>query len=142
MNPTLLADKIALKELVAKVSIYGDQKELQKQLQLFTEDAVSKTYVGNELILNLSGKAAMEKAFPEFLANFHTLFHCNGQQIVDINGNEATGTCYCQITLLGTENGKNIEHSIKAIYHDTYKRVNNEWLIAERIGNFVQQDKK
>lgn len=139
MNSTTIADTLALRALVDNVSIYGDQKDLQRQLELFTEDAIAKTYANNKLILDLKGRAEMEKAFPEFLKNVHTLFHCNGQQVVNIDGDTATGTCYCQITMLSTTEGKTVQHAIKAVYNDTYQRAEKQWLIAARIGNFVHQ---
>jgi hypothetical protein len=43
-------DRIALKNLVATFSILADQKEIGKQILLFTEDAVSETYVNGKIV--------------------------------------------------------------------------------------------
>lgn len=134
-------DKIALKELVDKISNFGDKKDFENQVQLFLENAVSETIAEGKTILKLEGRKEMVQAFEKFLQDYETVYHFNGQQIVTINGNTATGTCYCFITLIGDENGKKIKTTIGATYEDNYIRINNQWLINKRIGNFNWQDK-
>jgi len=134
-------DRMALKELVDKVSILADKKDFHKQTELFSENAVSETFADGTAILKLKGRKEMAEAFSDFLKNFDTVYHSNGQQVVAINGNEANGTSYCQITLIGKENGRKIKTKIGAIYQDNYIRKDNSWLVAKRIGNFVWQEK-
>ena len=43
MNLKELEHRIALKQLIDNVSILGDKKDFNQQVQLFTEDAVSET---------------------------------------------------------------------------------------------------
>jgi hypothetical protein len=110
-------------------------------VQLFTGSAVSETFAEGVSILKLKGRKEMAEAFGIFLKDFETVYHFNGQQIVSIDGDKATGTCYCLITLIGNEHDKKIKTIIGAIYQDDYVRTNNRWLIARRIGNFDWQDK-
>lgn len=142
MNPNELEDRMALRELIDRVSILADKKDFQNQVQLFTEDGVSETFAGATMLLKLNGRNEMSKAFNEFLKNVDTVYHFNGQHIVTINGDRATGTSYCMITLIGTENGKKMKTKIGAVYRDTYVRENNRWLISRRIGNFDWQEKR
>lgn len=142
MNSKELADKAALKELIDAVSMLADRKEVHAQVQLFTEHATSDTFAGGTLILGLKGRHAMEAAFGDLLKNFDTVYHFNGQQQVTINGDNATGTAYCMITLIGMENGKKMKTTIGAIYHDDYIRENDRWLIAKRTGHFEWQEKR
>lgn len=137
-----LEDRVSLKELIDRISILGDQKDFKNQVQLFTENAVSETSAGGITILKLEGRKVMAEAFSIFLKDFDTLYHFNGQHVVSINGDKATGTCYCLITLTGNEDGKKIKTTIGAIYRDDYVRVDNYWLIARRIGNFEWQEKR
>ena len=51
-----LKDKIALKELVDRVSTLADKKDFAAQVQLFTEDAVSETIANEVVILQLKGR--------------------------------------------------------------------------------------
>ena len=61
--------------------------------------------------------------------------------MVTLNGDWATGTCYCLITLIGKQGTEEIKTTIGTIYHDDYIRENNRWLINKRIGNFIWQEK-
>lgn len=141
MDPKEFEDRTALKELVDKVSILADKKDFQNQVQLFSKNAVSETFANGTVILKLNGRKEMVEAFSDFLKNFETVYHFNGQQIINISGDKATGTSYCLITLIGIEKGKKIKTKIGAIYYDNYVRENNSWLISKRIGNFEWQEK-
>lgn len=142
MNIIELEDRASLKELVDTVSILADKKDVHTQVQLFSENATSETFAGGSSILKLKGRKEMEEAFGDFLKNFETVYHLNGQQKVTINGDNATGTSYCQVTLIGTENGKKMKTTIGVIYQDDFVRENNRWLIARRIGVFDWQEKR
>jgi len=141
MNITELDDRASLKELVDNISILGDKKDFNNQVQLFSENAVSETLARGTPILKLEGRKVMAEAFDKMLKDFETVYHFNGQQVVTINGDNATGTCYCLITLIGNEKGKKMKTTIGAIYEDDYVRMNNRWLVAKRIGNFDWQEK-
>lgn len=136
-----LTDRVLLRELIDKVSIYADQKDFHSEVQLFSVNGISETYAGGQLVLKLTGRQEMESAFDEFLKKFETVYHFNGPQTLTISGDHATGICYCTVTLIGMENGKKIKTSIGATYQDKYVRENGRWLIAKRIGNFDWQDK-
>ena len=142
MNHNELEDRIALRELVDKVSLLADERDFHNQVQLFTQDGVSETFAEGTSILKLKGRKEMSQAFGEFLKNVDIIYHFNGQHVVTINGDGATGTSYCMITLIGMENGRKIKTIIGAVYRDTYVRENNRWLISKRIGNFDWQEKE
>lgn len=142
MNIKELADRISLKELIDRVSIFGDQKDFNNQVLLFTDDAVSETLAAGTTILKLEGRKIMAEAFRKFLKDYDTVYHFNGQHFLNIAGDKATGTCYCLITLIGNEEGKQMKNTIGAIYEDEYIRADNRWLITKRIGNFDWQDKR
>jgi len=61
--------------------------------------------------------------------------------VVSINGDKATGTSYCQVTLISKENGEKMKTVIGAIYEDIYLRSQEGWLVARRQGNFEWQEK-
>lgn len=137
------ADRIALKDLVDRFSVAADDKDVQAQTLMFTEDATVDSYRGSELISSFKGREEIGNAFGNFLAQFDTVFHINGQQTVKIDGDTATGTAYCQVVLIGkNEDGKNIMTTQGVRYTDTYKKVNGEWLIASRASNFMWTDTK
>jgi hypothetical protein len=137
-----IEDRIALKELVDTFSTLSDKKEVRAQTQLFTANATVETYRGGVLAAKLTGRKAMEDAFGGFLKNFETVYHINGQQTVVLDGDKASGTSYCMVTLIGMENGKKMKTSIGVIYQDDYVRENKRWLIAKRVSNFHWEDKQ
>lgn len=141
MNMKELEDRTSLKELVDSVSILADRKDVHIQVQLFSENAVSETFAGGTTILKLKGRKEMAEAFGDFLKDVETVYHFNGQQVVTINGDNATGTSYSLVTLISTENGKKMKTTIGAIYQDDFVREDNRWLIDRRIGNFDWQEK-
>lgn len=141
MNIKEITDRVLLKELVDNISIYADKKDFEKQLQLFSTYAISETYMNGKLLLKLKGRNDMQSAFAEFLKDYDVVYHFNGQQMLTINQDQATGVVYCLITLIGIENDKKIKIYIGATYNDEYVFENGQWLVAKRIGNFQWQDK-
>ena len=142
MNVKELEDKGALKELIDRFSILGDQRDFKNQVQLFTKNAVSETLAAGALILKLEGREVMAEAFSKFLEGFETVYHFNGQHVVSLNGDHAKGTCYCMVTLIGNEQGRKMKTTIGARYADDYVKVGNVWLIARRVGTFDWQEKR
>lgn len=141
MDHKELEDRILLKELVDTISILGDKKDFNSQVQFFSENAVSETISQGKTILKLEGRKTMASAFANFLSEIDTVYHFNGQQLLTLEGDTARGTCYCLITLIGNENGKKIRTRIGAVYKDDYIRIDNHWFIARRIGTFDWQEK-
>ena len=137
-----IKDRIAIKELVDTFSNLADTKEVHSQVQLFTVNAISETFVNGASVSKLTGREQLEKAFSAFLANFETVYHFNGQQTLNLNGDKASGTSYCMVTLIGDENGKKMKTTIGVIYQDEFVRENNHWLIAKRKANFNWQEKQ
>lgn len=139
---SLMEDKMALKELVDVFSNLADQKDVQSQLPLFTENATVESVVNGQPGPVLKGRKQIGDAFSSFLQLFETVYHINGQQTVNINGDQATGISYCTVTLIGDENGKKIKTSMGVYYNDEYVRENGKWLINKRKSTFAWRDKQ
>lgn len=137
-----ISDRMALKELVDVFSCLADTKEVEKQVMLFTDDATVNSYRGDKLISSITGRAQLARRFGDFLAKFETVYHINGQQVVNINGDTATGTAYCQVVLISNDNGKRTMLTQGVRYDDEYVRRNGRWLIARRTSHFVWSDSK
>ncbi len=137
-----IEDKIALRALVDTFSILADQKEARKQTELFTENAIVETYINGTLATKLKGREEIGNTFENFLKNFDIVYHFNGQHLVSIQGDHATGTLYCMTYLFGTENGKKLKTSIGVRYHDEYVRENGKWLIGKRTSLFDWLEKE
>lgn len=131
-----IEDKLALKELVDTFSNLADVKNVKDQLLLFTEDAVVET-TNNGQVFTAKGRKEIGEAFSAYLALFDVVYHQNGQQVVTIKGNTATGVSYCQVVLIGNQNGTKTSHTSYVIYNDTYQKIDGKWYIKHRKSNFV-----
>jgi hypothetical protein len=136
-----LEDKLALRELVDSFSILADKKDVSTQVLLFTEYATVETFSGGARVANLKGRKEMANAFAPFLATFEKVYHFNGQHVVRVEGDRATGTLYCMVTLIGLENSKRMKTTMGVFYNDEYVRKDNKWFIAKRVSTFDWTDK-
>ena len=131
-----MADRMALKDLVDTFSNLADTKEIDKQVQLFTEDAEVTSYQGKRMTSNLKGRKELAERFKAFLDQFTTVYHINGQQTVSINGDKATGIAYAQVVLVSEKNGKRTMLTEGVCYNDEYVRKDGRWLISKRTSHF------
>ncbi|MEX2805379.1 nuclear transport factor 2 family protein [Streptococcus sp. H31] len=142
MNTEILLAKLELKELVDTFSNLADIKDTKTQVQLFTEDAVVTSHNGNQTFKQ-EGHEAIESAFANFLAPFDTVYHLNGQQVVTIDEDKATGTAYCHVVLIGpNQEEKRIQTTQGVRYEDEYVKVGGQWKIAKRTSYFMYTDSK
>lgn len=71
-----------------------------------------------------------------------TVLHLAGQHLTSVNGDKATGSSYCFVSLSGTENNKCFTRNIWAVYTDEYLKENNKWLISNRIATIAWEERK
>ncbi len=134
-----IQDKMALRELVDNFSNLSDEKKVTEQLELFTDDA-EVISISGEHVFTSKGKKEIGDAFSNFLALFHTVYHINGQHTAKINGDTATGIYYCQVVLIGNQDGKNIGRFSGVRYNDEYVKTDGKWFIKNRTSHFMYND--
>lgn len=134
MDTQNIADRLALKEVVDKFSNYADTKENDKQALLFTEDAVVEVELGGKIIATLNGRDQIQQVFSSSMADNQIVFHMNGQQTVDIDGDHATGVAYSYVTT-----GKDAQHLTHqgVRYQDEFQKIDGQWYIAKRHSEFM-----
>lgn len=136
-----LIEKQALKEVVDTFSNLADEKKVTEQGFLFTEDAHVTTYIGGEVFADMTSRAEIVEVFTNFLANFKTVYHLNGQfTVTKLSETEADAITYCQVALVEEKDGKEIIHNHYVRYQDSYAKVDGTWLIKRRIANFMISD--
>ncbi len=136
--PNQQAERQALKDLVDTFSNLADEKRVAEQMPLFTPDAQVNTYIGGKLFAEAKGREEIEQVFSSFLAQFHSVYHLNGQHTVTFRSEtEAEAINYCAVKLVGEQDGKQVlqDHSVR--YQDTYVKQGGKWLISQRIANFM-----
>ena len=107
-----------------------------------TEDAQVYNYDEGKLTTVLKGREEIGKAFRDYLSLFETVYHINGQQTVNIDGDKADGISYYQVVLVRIENGEKIALIRGVYYNDEYTNINGKWLISKRTSNFVWSDSR
>jgi len=107
------------------------------QLLLFTEDATVVSWSEGRQVSSLTGRKQIGDAFSGYLALFDTVYHMNGQQTVELDGDRATGTSYCLVVLIGKDGDKRYRNTAGVVYQDEYVRREGRWLIAKRVSNFT-----
>lgn len=133
---TALEDRAAIKNVVDTFSILADAKDVDTQVLLFTGDGEVESITNGRSSV-LKGRAQLKQAFSSFLANFHTVYHQNGQQTIALHGNKADAVSYCRVILLGKQNDKEMKTTFYIVYKDSCVNQNGKWLIAHRLSNFV-----
>jgi SnoaL-like domain len=134
---TAIEDRIAIKNLVDTFSVLADVKNIDQQVLLFTENGTVESMRNGVAGNVLTGRKQIGDAFSGFLKNFDVVYHINGQLKLTLNGDKATGTSYCHVTLIGKNNGKTITTTMGVFYHDTYVKQGGRWYIAKRQSNFA-----
>ncbi|MDD2299160.1 MAG: nuclear transport factor 2 family protein [Tissierellia bacterium] len=136
----IIEAKMAIKNVLDEFSNLADTKEIDKQVLLFTEDGTVESYSNGERSSLLEGREQLEQAFSRFLSNFHTVYHQNGQQTIDLRGSEATATSYCRVILVGENDGNQVKTTLYTIYTDEFINQNGKWVIKHRKSNFVWRE--
>ena len=110
----------------------ADEKDVKAQMQLFAPNAVVESYRDGQASSILTGKDEIETTFSNFLNQFDTVEHKNGEHRVEINGNTATGYGSCNVTLVNSE--AKLQWTVN--YTDTYIFDGSRWLIQKRKSFF------
>jgi hypothetical protein len=110
-----IEDKMAIKYVVDEFSNLADTKEIDKQVLLFTADGEVVSISQGQPVAPLKGREQLKQAFSGFLTNFHTVYHQNGQQTIDLQGDKAVATSYCRVILVGKQNDKQMKTTLYTI---------------------------
>jgi hypothetical protein len=65
----------------------------------------------------------------------------NGQHVIKVDGDTATGILYCRAALVTEEDGKEFISDNFIWYEDTYAKIDGKWLIKARTSHFTISDK-
>jgi hypothetical protein len=123
----ILLDREAIKELRVKYCLCLDTKNMDGLKELFHRDIVlqfgdQEVQKGVEKAITfLEGKFKIYKFLVHFIHN----------QIIEINGNEAKGTCYLESYL--EKDGE--ELICTGYYDDRFIKKNGQWLFSSRKFN-------
>jgi uncharacterized protein (TIGR02246 family) len=125
-----LEDRRAIDDLVTAYCLAIDERDLERFLSLFTEDAVLRHEDG---VLSLKGLPSIRTYYTERFAGYGVTFHTPHLRMVHaVSEDEATG-----VVTGHAEMSQGEDLVVAAIrYTDRYRRVEGRWLFAERVLGF------
>jgi hypothetical protein len=134
VSPIEAADRLAIRELFDAYAHCADTRDADGQKALFAEDTQFSVYMegsGTEPSYVLEGREALSPVFAD-LNRYERTMHFNGQSTVVLEGNRATGDSYTIAHHVYTQDGTRMMMVAWLRYIDTFTKVDQTWLIAER----------
>jgi len=134
LSPEEAADRLAIRELIDAYAHCADRRDADGQKSLFTEGAHFVVYMDGEgtgPTQELDGREALTPVFAD-LNRYQATTHFNGQSMVALEGDRATGETYCLAHHLSTQGGERKLMVASLRYLDTFRKNDGAWLFAER----------
>ncbi len=132
----LLADRLALADLVTEYALAVDQRRIDDVVALFTENGRLAIYTGSPgdgpPRQERLGHEAIAKAM-RVLNAFDTTTHFVGQHTAVVDGDRAEGTTYCLAHHLRGEAPDRTVFIMSIRYLDRFVRTADGWRLQERV---------
>ena len=119
-------DRLALRELVDRYACIADDRDYALVDQVFSEDGV---LVGPGF--ELAGRDAI-RAGMQGIEQYEATLHCVHNQLVEIDGDDATGETWCVASHLFSAEGQRQKLDWGIRYRDAYRRTAAGWRITRR----------
>ncbi|MBW2242938.1 MAG: nuclear transport factor 2 family protein [Deltaproteobacteria bacterium] len=130
-----LADRRELNDLVARYARAIDRRDYPALRQVFTEDVHMSGYRGDpasvEALYSNQGLEDVIAAI-QTLEEFEQVHHVVSQQLVEIDGDRATGETYGTTHFVWHDDGVLTHRTHVCRYQDRYRRESGRWQIEER----------
>ena len=130
-----LLDRLALQDLVARYARAVDQLDIDLVLSLFQPDATFTLYTtdpsAGEPQIDLTGHEQIGGLISS-LEQWGGTTHFLGQQVVELNGDEATGELYAIAHHLDRSGSEPANMVMGLRYQDQYERTDEGWRFAGR----------
>ncbi|MCW2983875.1 MAG: hypothetical protein JWR63_1445 [Conexibacter sp.] len=134
MTPQEITDRVAIRRLIDAYAHCADRRDADGQKALFTEDTTFVVYMDGpdtEPSSELHGREALTPVFDN-LNTYKTTTHFNGQSMITVEGDRASGESYCLAHHIFTDDGARKLMVASIRYHDVMVRTGADWLFAER----------
>jgi SnoaL-like protein len=133
-SPQEAADRLAIRELFDAYAHCADRRDAEGQKALFATDTRFVVYMdgeGSEPTYVLEGREALTPVFAD-LNRYEVTTHFNGQSVVTLDGDRATGESYTIAHHIFSEDGVRKIMIASLRYLDVFARVEGRWYFAER----------
>jgi hypothetical protein len=136
MSPSEAADRLAIRELVEAYAHCADRRDAKGQMSLFTPATHFAVYMDPKAATpsqDLHSRDALAPVFAE-LNKYDATTHFVGQStIFSLTADHATGEAYCLAHHVTIDGGKGRLMVASLRYFDTFVKVGDSWLFAERL---------
>ena len=136
ISPDEAADRLAIRELVEAYAHCADRRDAKGQMALFTPDTHFVVYMNAKdptPTQELHSREALAPVFAD-LNQYAATTHFVGQStIFTLTGGRATGEAYCLAHHITIAGGKRRLMLASLRYYDTFVKMDNAWLFAERL---------
>src|SRR6202162_207360 len=136
ISPSEAADRLAIRELVEAYAHCADRRDAKGQMSLFTPDTHFVVYMNAKdptPSQELHSREALAPVFAD-LNQYDATMHFVGQStILTLTNDQATGEAYCLAHHITVSGGKRRLMLAALRYYDTFVRINDAWLFAERL---------
>ena len=129
------ADRLEIVNLIDAWARCADRRRPQEQAALFAPEGRITVQMpdssDSEPVQTLQGRAELADAF-KVLETYDATTHFNGQSMITLDGDHATGESYCLAHHIWVEDGQRMLMIMAIRYHDTFIRQDGRWLFAHR----------
>src|ERR1700752_1076242 len=136
ISPNEAADRLAIRELVEAYAHCADRRDANGQMSLFTENTHFVVYMNAKdrtPAMELHSREALSPVFAD-LNKYDTTTHFVGQStIFTLSADRGTGETYCLAHHVTVDGGKRRLMVASLRYLDTFAKVDEAWLFAERL---------
>ena len=136
ISPNEAADRLAIRELVEAYAHCADRRDANGQMALFTTDTHFVVYMNARDPTPSQELHSRQDLAPVFadLNKYDATMHFVGQStILSLTADRGTGETYCLAHHLTTAGEKRRVMIAALRYYDTFVKVDDEWLFAERL---------
>src|SRR6476469_672283 len=136
ISPSEAADRLAIRELIEAYAHCADRRDAKGQMALFTADTHFVVYMNAKHPQPSQELHSLEALAPVFadLNQYDATTHFVGQStIFTLTDDRATGETYCLAHHVKSEHGRRRLMVASLRYLDTFIKINDAWLFAERL---------
>jgi hypothetical protein len=134
LTPSEAGDRLAIRELFDSYAHCADRRDAEGQKALFTTDTRFAVYMdgpGTEPSYVLEGREALSPVFAD-LNRYEATMHLNGQSMVTLLGDRATGESYTIAHHVYIDGGTRKIMIAWLRYLDVFTKIDKAWYFAER----------
>lgn len=131
----MLLDKDEIRDLIAKYAQGADNFDADMYMSVFTPDfeiEFSNFGVSARGMAEWREALASDKLRPLIAYHRETSTHITSNEVIDVNGDEATGFIHCVAHIIGTKDGEPYSTLHGLTYEDRYRRIQGLWKICHR----------